>query len=414
MTATPHQSANIQTALIDQLSDEKFLKPQRVAAPQQPIDLGSALRAALAEPLHFPAISESVFPGDRVAIALQFGLPHANQILSLLIAQLTACSIEPADIVVLINRELADQFGFTPSQIETACDPDSQDAPLILPAQINAREFQFQIHNPGNTAAVSYLGANEAGDPIYVNRQLVDADVILPIGFPAIGDSQFRADCLYPAFGSTAIRSRFNQPDANAKECQQEIQLVNDSLGSFFSIQIVIGPGGIIQQIISGSRNDTIKLARAEATKLWEFDWPSKSEVTVATIETTIGPVTWEDFAKAVLTASRVSVSTAPIIVWSELSGRPGRQIRGALLAQFEGDSGKKIPRSLEKLACVIQERPVYLRSHLSRDDVESLGLGYIDSVNEIHRIAESWRSGLLIRDAHKCQASRTKTHRSR
>ncbi len=411
MTATPPQPSNIQTALIDQLSDEKFLKPQIDVRDPWPIDLPQAFCAALAQPLHFPAISQSVFPGDRVAIALQFGLPHALEFLALLIAQLTNLSIEPDDIVVVINRELAEQFGFSKTQIETACDPDSQDAPATLPKLVDGKQIHFQIHNPGNTSAVAYLGANEAGDPMYVNRQLVDADVILPVGFPSVGDLQYQTDCLYPAFGSTAVQLRFADTEPNATACLQEVQLANDNLGSFFSIQVVTGPGGIVRQVLAGARHDVVKLARAETTKLWEFDWPVDSEVTVATIESTVGPPTWDDFANAVLAASRLSIANGPVIVWSELSARPNRQIRSALLAQFEDEISKKLPRSLQTLAAVMQERPVYLRSQLTRNEVEALGIGHIDSVTEIQRIAESWQTGLLIRDAHLCQISATKTN---
>lgn len=411
MTATPPQLSNIQTALIDQLPDEKFLKPQIDLSARRPIDLPQAVGAALAQPLHFPAISQSVFPGDRVAIALQFGLPHAIEILSMLIAQLANLSIEPEDIVVVINREVAEQFGFSKTQIEAACDPDSQDAPATLPKQIDGRQIHFQIHSPGNSSAVAYLGANEAGDPMYVNRQLVDADVILPVGFPSMGDLQSQTDCLYPAFGSAAVQLRFAETELNETDCLQEIQLANDNLGSFFSIQVVTGPGRIVRQVLSGARNDVVKLAMAETAKLWEFDWPIDSEVTVATIESTVGPPTWDDFTNAVLTASRLSKANGPVIVWSELSARPNRQIRSALLAQFEDEISNKLPRSLQILAAVIQERPVYLRSHLTGNEVEALGIGHINSVTEIQRIAEGWQTGLLIRDAHLCQISATKTN---
>ena len=55
-------------------------------------------------------------------------------------------------------------------------------------------------------------------------------------------------------------------------------------------------------------------------------------------------------------------------------------------------------------LAEILSERPVYLRSRLNRNAVEELGLGFVETSDEVLRIAEPHSDCLLIRDAHKCQ----------
>ena len=47
--------------------------------------------------------------------------------------------------------------------------------------ELAGREFPYQIHDGEDDKKVSYLVANEAGDPVYLNRLLVDADVVLPL-----------------------------------------------------------------------------------------------------------------------------------------------------------------------------------------------------------------------------------------
>jgi hypothetical protein len=249
---------------------------------------------------------------------------------------------------------------------------------------------------------MSYLAANEAGEPIYLNRQLVDADVVLPIGFPSSSDVPANRDCLYPDFSSVEVRDRFDSGEMTTRAQSNEIELANDTLGSFFSIQVVHGPGGKIEKIVTGARESVLRVARNAADEVWKYSGPKNSLVTLATIETVSNRTTWDDFVRAVLMAGQVSDNEAPIIIWSDLEGKPTRQIRQALMAQFDANSSRKLPVELRQLAGTVQEHPIYLHSKLSRDEVESLGLGYVDSVAEVQRIAEPCGMGIVLRDAHK------------
>ena len=60
----------------------------------------------------------------------------------------------------------------------------------------------------------------------------------------------------------------------------------------------------------------------------------------------------------------------------------------------------------MRTVAAIVNERPIFLRSNLSENAVEELGIGFVQSADQILRIAESHESGLLIRDAHKCQVA--------
>ena len=48
--------------------------------------------------------------------------------------------------------------------------------------------------------------------------------------------------------------------------------------------------------------------------------------------------------------------------------------------------------------------RSIFLKSCLAPSVVEDLGLAPLDSVQQVNRVAEAVSSGLVIRDAHKCQ----------
>jgi hypothetical protein len=405
LTTDQNNSPAIIAELFDQLPSPKFAKPQLGADVKPNIDLNDALGQALAKPEFYPPIDESVFPGDTIAILLQSDLPHPRSVLGALLGQLNQANISASDIVVVISPIMAAKFGIESSQYESPEENAPEGIrPPIIPIEFEFTTINFQVHDAENNAGLAYLVANEDGDPVHVNRLLVDADVILPVGSPFPGETNQQNDCLYPDFASLPVKERFASEQGSFLTRWQEIELANDSLGSFFSIQIICGPGDTIQRIVSGARKDAVMTARATANKLWAFDWNQSSDVVVATIESTSNPQNWDDFAAALIAASRVAKSDGPIVVWTQIAIPPDRNIRKALMSQFEDNISTKLSKSLQHVAAIINERPVFLKSNLKRNIVEELGMGFVESGEQVVRIADSHESGLLIRDAHKCQ----------
>jgi len=79
-------------------------------------------------------------------------------------------------------------------------------------------------------------------------------------------------------------------------------------------------------------------------------------------------------------------------------------------MSQFEDAISTKLTKTMQHVAAIVNERPVYLRCGLTQNGVEELGLGFVQDATEVVRISESRKSGLLIRDAHKCQTRATAT----
>ena len=396
----------IHSDLLDVLAPEKFLVPPS-ASPAQPgrsQALAEDLIGALENPCHYPPLGQSVFPGDRVAIALQTGLAHDLELVTSLVEQLIGHGIEPADISVVVSGLQARQLGFSQSETEDGSPSDALNNAVGCFKQIGGRDIHFQIHHADSASHLAYLAANEAGDPMHVNRVLVDADVIVPVGYPDPGAASNHDDCLYPTFAATAVQERFNSREITTADRAAEVELANDTLGSFYAIQVVTGPGNRVHQIVAGSRKDVLATARSACRELWEIDSVEMKPMVVATIETTFGEPQWNDFLRAVLNASRISDANAPIVVWTNLSRRPDRQFRSAFQSQFEESVNPKLSVELQHLVAVLQERRVYLRSELSQDVVETLGLGFVSSVSDIYRLSENVSGSWLLRDAHRFQ----------
>jgi hypothetical protein len=399
--------------LIDALSSTKFFMfALELPTPNSTTDL-PVIREGLSCPVDYPPLNQTVFSGDKVAIAVQSGLPQPLTVLEELLKQLQEAEISGEDIVVVVGPATARSIGMPEKEIEAAVNANSNEAPLPNPQRIGGNLVNVMVHCSTSPAAVSYLAANAAGEPIYLNRSLVDADVVLPVGFSQPGYDQV-LDTLYPEFSTSETQRRLGSGKLSKTEIKTEVSLANDTLGSFFSIQVVARPGGQVHRVISGERMAVRALASRHADQVWTYQGPVNFDIVVATVEGVSGSASWDDFVQAVIASGRISVSNAPIVVWSDLATKPGKTIRQALLSQFDDSVGRKLPPKLVDLIDVLQTHPIFLHSQLSRDEVESLGLGYLDSATQINRIGESFERGVLLRDAHRYAFQQPDTSQSR
>lgn len=406
MTTESNPNDSIVTELLRPLADKpNFSVPQLDISIEPNIDLSSALKATLDAPEFYPPLSESVFEGDTVAIALQTDIPHANYLIEATVDYLITTGIDVNDITLVVTGRTAENLGIPAAQYEMAeKDKSEGKRPPIFSFDFGFQSLNTQVHDPENQTGHSYLAANEEGDPVYVNRTLVDADVVIPIGIPSPGEVNQQSDCIYPDFSTTSTLHRFAQGKGSFISRWTEIELANESLGAFFAVQVVCGPGDTIRQVFSGAKKDALESARTATNNLWSLAWPNPSNLCVATIEAKPLDQSWDDFAQALIAASEVTQTESPIIIWSEISIAPDRNTRKACMSQFEDNISSKLTKTLQRVAGIIKDRPVFLRSALPEQTVEELGLGHLKSADEILRMAESSEDCLVIRDAHKTQ----------
>ena len=406
MTTESHPDGHIVTELLSALADKpNFSVPQLDVSIEPNIDLSSALKITLDAPEFYPPLSESVFAGDTVAIALQTDIPHANYLIESIVDYLISTGIELADITLVVTGRTAENLGIPPAQYEMAeKDKAEGKRPPVFSFDLGFQKLNIQVHDPENQTGHAYLAANEEGDPVYVNRTLVDADVVIPIGIPSPGEVNQQLDCIYPDFSTTSTLYRFSQGKGSFISRWTEIELANESLGAFFAIQVVCGPGDTIRKVNSGARKDVLESARDATNQLWSLSWPTLSDFCVATIEAKPNDQSWDDFCQALIAASEVTKTESPIVIWSEISLPPDRNTRKACMSQFEDNISSKLTKTLQRVAGIIKDRPVFFKSELSEQAVEELGLGHLQSANEILRMAESHENCLVIRDAHKTQ----------
>ena len=395
----------INDLLADSEFQAKFVSPQSESVVETEFDLRAQLRSAFQDPIMYPPFTDSVFAGDTVVIVLQDDLQYPQEVLEALIGQFEESNVSPADISVVISEATAQTLGVKPDVYQLPPETKDEQPPLWFPLKFGFNTIQCQVHDPSNVAGLAYLAANEAGDPVYANRLLVESDVVIPVAAALPGDISRQIDCVYPCFSGVAAQERLVSSEISGLAKRLEVALANDTLGAFFVVQIVDGPGGQLSHVFCGERTRVASKARATANQNWSFDYQGEAEMVVASIESDGDRQTWDDIVEAVLLADRVTTGDGPIVVLSEVKKKPNRAIAKALQAQFEdGPTTGKTTDRLRALASVAECRSVFLKSRLAPSVVEDLGLAPLDSVQQVNRVAEAVSSGLVIRDAHKCQ----------
>ena len=170
------------------------------------------------------------------------------------------------------------------------------------------------IHDPDARDNLSYLaGADD--EPIYLNRLLTDADVVLPIGClrcePAI-DYHGMFGGLFPTFSGRQTQDklfadrRWLMPSVAKCGCREKIQEAGWLLGVQFTVQVVPGPGGEVLRVLAGMPADVFQAGQAACQEAWSCAVPRPAQLVIAAIDGPAAEQTWDNVARALANARRV------------------------------------------------------------------------------------------------------------
>lgn len=363
-------------------------------------DPAAALAAAVAAPLDFPPLAHAVFPGDRVVIAVEDGLPQAAPLVEAVVRTLLDAGSLPGDICVL---------------------QANADAELVAGefqkrfADHDGHKVEVVVHDPTKRDGMSYLAADEAGAPIYINRRLFDADVVLPVGCLRLESSPGYYGVngtLYPAFSDLPTQERFRATGVNPTSDQiakrrHEADEVAWLLGVLMSIQIVPAAGGNVLHVLAGATESVHRRGNALCREAWSCEVPRRAELVVAAIEGDRGQQSWENVGRAIAAASRAVTDAGAIALCTELADRPGPALQWLGRAKDLPTAMRHIRKqrtsdagAANELARALERVQVYLLSRLDESVVEELGVAPVTAAEEIARLASRHRSCILLANA--------------
>ncbi|MEL6106536.1 MAG: hypothetical protein AAFU85_10880 [Planctomycetota bacterium] len=355
-------------------------------------DVAGETARALQRPDDFPPMEAAIVPGDRVALAIDPNVPQIESVVSAALRLVDAADASHVDLVLW----------------DEATDETAERLASIAPDGVVVR------HQSDVRDSLSYLAADVDADPIYLNRAVVDADFVLPIVAIRPTDVAEKRDFsgIYPSLSDSATRNRFDERESAAVvplgttgSIAREVPWL---LGVQLLLTVTANSDGRVGEVNAGTMEAIAK--RVTPTLRRPDPVPPPASLVVAALDGDAQQQTWENVARAAQAAMAYAEPDATIVVWSTLDRQPG----GSLLSledevvstgpiRAEADVLPKWDASrvmANRLKQVLAKHRVLLHSRLSRETIEPIGLGAIESAGELANLSRGFESCGVLRAA--------------
>jgi nickel-dependent lactate racemase len=178
-------------------------------------------------------------------------------------------------------------------------------------------------------------------------------------------------------------------------------------LGIHFTTQLIPGGGRSILHVVAGQSEAVRRQGQRLYGEAWSWPVPQPAALVVAAIEGNASQQTWQDFGRALDTASAVVEDGGSIAVCCELTGKPGAAMQQLAGARSRHEAMQRIRRErpadaipAAQLARALDRGKVYLLSRLDSAVVDALDMVYVAAPEELDRLARQHRSCLLLSNA--------------
>lgn len=380
------------------IDDGKLLAEVIAEAPPLP-SIAEGVRAALDAPIGFPPLDAATVPGDRIVLALDPEVTEIQEIASGVLRFFAEKGLTDRQIVFLLPSG-------TPDQVAEALRADL--ASFELPAEV-------QIHAPADQKANSFLTSDGEDRAIFLNREICEADVVIPIGLarPASQVDYFGPfSALFPAYGDIDCQRRWSAPGFVIRPGQRKKRLaetgeVGDLLGILCVMQLVPASGGGISQVLFGMVTPVIEEAARLRQSAWRRSIPETAQVVLALVSGDRPQQTWANAARALASAERILKPGGAVILCTEIREPPSPAL--AMLTRSEEPD--ELCQALRKcrlpgawitmqFASTLRNHKIYLRSLLAESMLDDMGLIPVGSDEECQRICDHYGSTIVLHDA--------------
>ncbi|MEM7316073.1 MAG: lactate racemase domain-containing protein [Planctomycetota bacterium] len=367
----------------------------------QPLDdVVAAVAAALVEPVDFPSIAEATVPGDRIALAIDAGVPQVANVIAGILQPLLEDKALPENITIVLAP------GHTSPETIVAELPEEW-----------ANLVTVVTHDPAYQNGLAYLAAGTDGEPIYINRAICDADLVIPVGCIQVDGTLGYLGIqggVFPAFADSKSRERFAVPLMSMAESQRKVRVREMEeaawlLGARLTVQIVPGNGDELLHVIAGDLDSVAQQSQRLASAAWQTRVDRRADLVIAALEGGSQQQTWDNLTRSLMAAVRVvNEENGAIVICSELDEMPGPALMQMMADDFEfvdmndelADAGSNF--MAEQLADSLGRVRVYLLSRLDENVVERMGLAYVDDPREIDNLCQRHNDCILLSNAQR------------
>jgi hypothetical protein len=287
----------------------------------------------------------------------------------------------------------------------------------LLPERVRD-EVIWKIHDPTDDKAIGYLASCADGERIYLAREVLDADFVVPIarlGFDSVQGRRSAMHSFYPGLSNTEAFTKSRGqghselgPD-DERPFGQRVQEIGWLLGIQFAMQILPSSGhGGAAGILAGHPDSIAQRGRTLLDENWRVRVDQRGETAVVSIPTGPDEATgWEQLGEALEAASRLIIREGRIVVLSDLSAEPGpgmetlRACRSAKAALQP--LRKQLPPDLvaaSQIAAAADWASVYLLSRLPSQLVEESFMTPLENEREVTRLLSTCDGCIVLAGA--------------
>ncbi|MFN8742898.1 MAG: lactate racemase domain-containing protein [Pirellula sp.] len=343
-------------------------------------------------PISYPPVMHGILEGDTIAIAIEDDVPDGTA-------------------VVMATAEYLCNHGVSPELISIVVGSgrSSQVAEIVNQFSLKHPEIRVVIHDPKQQDSHAYVAASDSADPIYVQRELIDADVTIPIYCVRTADCPNASDMfgIAPNFTDVATQNRWNLAwlEDNETHLNQHSKLsleVGWLAGIHFAIAVVPSVTGHVSQIFAGKPSDVFA---AGSRDMSGSDRP-QCDLVVAIVEGTDHQQNWLSVARAAAQAEQLCGREGRIVVVCDVK-KVSRGIRDLARSDLTNSTNQSLLKSNAEdafpaaiIRAVQQNRSLYLFSSITASQTEALGMAYVGSAETLQHLIEQASNVCVIRGA--------------
>ncbi len=352
-------------------------------------DYADAVYEALQHPVDYPPAVSGVVPEDKVAIVVDAELPEPGAAVAGVLRLLAGLDVSRIDVVIA----------------ESASESTRNAILNSLPPGI-----ELAIHSGQGRDDLSYLAANEAANPIYLNRRIVDADLVIPVMVARQADALLNSSTASPVFPALAdsqsqVRARLDVADI-AKVSKRrrgvaddEAASVNWLLGLQWTVVVDVNSDGEATAVHAG----TVELTTALSREAWERRMLAEvADVVIACVDGGRQQQSLPNLLRAALAGRSYGGTEASIVLVSDLAEL------GQLVGfddSDDGDAGTDLVTYARRMLRQLindgdSEQRFLLLSNCDEAEVEAFGFGAVEDEVALSRLVRGQRSCAVLRNA--------------
>lgn len=361
-------------------------------------DVAEMVSQALSSPLDLPTLDKALVPDDRVVIALDRDTPCAAEVVAGIWSYLERRDIDASRVTILQPVAVGEKGPSDPRR--------------LLPISVQ-QSVVWKIHDPLVENSCSYLATTTRGEPIYLAKELIEADFVMPVGatsYDSLLGYRGTNSVLYPGLSNIdALRRTVGQGhlELSPNDERPLRQLVDEIawlMGLQFCVQVIGSDRGGVLEVLAGGIDVVFKRSRAKLDDNWLISMPERVETVIVAVSEDVSGHGWSQIGRAVSTARQLVKRGGRIVILSELAEQPGEGLSMLRSEEYPEDCLQPLrdesPVDLIPATQIVNAAGwarLLLLSRLEPELVEELFIYPLEESSEITRILESSNSIAIL-----------------